>query len=567
MRLRDSLNTIRVRIAVGEVALIAGLVVVAIIGVSALRMLGDTVSGELDSLTRLMREGNRLVVAVLDQMRAGEQYLTDRSPEAQNSFRRSGNEAHRQHRQLQMSTEWTSSDRVILSRIGALQDRAEAFYALAHAEQDLGRRGAALASASTARASSSELVDLTRQFLAGQSARAEGTSAVLRETAAERVLSVWTVLVASVIAGTLIGLATLRSVERPLARLASAARRFGEGDLRPVPLGDMPRELRELTDAMERLGGALRTMVAGVIKESDSVSAAAEDLSAISEQLAATASDISTATAEISGGAQLQVDSLDQSGEVASSLYKTADETRGASRHVADLGAGIQQLADTYATDVAALGSALEDLGRYVQTTSDQVGDLDRLSGPIYEFIDLIKQISSQTNLLALNAAIEAARAGERGVGFSVVAEEVRQLADSSSNAAERVSGTVKTIRNQVSTMNETMADGRARVRGVSTVSQGVAEALERIQTAVIEIESDASRVAEGVAQNLAAVDQISSTLQRALDAARTHATASEEVAAASEQQGASTEEMAARAGDLNRASAHLRSLVRGFRA
>ncbi len=567
MNLHPTLNTIRSRIILGEAALVTGLVVVAAIGVGALRTLGSTVSGEQETLMRLSGEGNRLVVALLDQVRAGEQYLTDRSSSALESFRSAGVEAHRHRGRLQSYPEWTLSDRIVLGRIGLLQEEAEAFYALAHAQQDLGRRGAALASAAAARTRADSLGDLTREFLANQGKRAEETAAALTETAENGVLSVWTVLAASVIAAAAVGVATLRSVERPLARLASAAQRFGDGDLRPVPLGDMPQELRELTDAMDRLGGTLRNLVAGVVNESDRVAGAAEDLSAISEQLAAAASDISTATSGISADAHQQVDELNASSTSAGGLHQTGDDTLRVSRRVAELGAGIQRLAESYESDVSAVGSALEDLSRFAQTTADQVQELDRLSVPIYEFIDLIKQISSQTNLLALNAAIEAARAGERGVGFSIVAEEVRQLADSSSSAAEQVSGTVKTIRDQVSTMASTMADGRARLLGVGSVSRGLADALASIRQTVGEIESESKRVAHEVSVNLEAINQIQSTLHNALDAARSHATASEEVAAAAEEQGASTEEMAARAGELSRASEKLRGLVREFRA
>jgi methyl-accepting chemotaxis protein len=328
----------------------------------------------------------------------------------------------------------------------------------------------------------------------------------------------------------------------------------------------MPQELRELTDAMDRLGHTLRTLVSGVVAESDRVAAAAADFSAISEQLAASASDVSNATVQISSGAQKQVDELATSSTAADTLSDTGSNTHKTSRHVAELGAGVLRLAGTYENDLVALSSALEELSRFARTTADQVRALEDLSVPIYEFIELIKQISTQTNLLALNAAIEAARAGERGIGFSIVAEEVRQLADSSSAAAEQVSGTVRHLRDQIATVANTMADGRARVLSVGSVSHGLADALGAIRQTVAEIEEEASRVAADASRDLAAVNQIKTTLENALEAARAHARSSEEVVAAAQQQGASTEEMAARAGDLSGAAEHLRSLVKTFR-
>lgn len=149
-----------------------------------------------------------------------------------------------------------------------------------------------------------------------------------------------------------------------------------------------------------------------------------------------------------------------------------------------------------------------------VHEAARQVDELDRLSEPIYDFIDLIKRISSQTNLLALNAAIEAARAGERGVGFSVVAEEVRQLAESSARAAADVSGTSETIRDHVAVMASTMSRGRSQVRGIGSVSEGAAQALEQIVHAVREVESEANRVAGETSNNLNAVEEMKRALR-----------------------------------------------------
>ena len=155
------------------------------------------------------------------------------------------------------------------------------------------------------------------------------------------------------------------------------------------------------------------------------------------------------------------------------SLRQIAEANAQAAARVSELGGRIQELAARHQADVAAAGQTLLDVKEVVRTSTGQVKELTRLSEPITDFIDLIKQISSQTNLLALNAAIEAARAGEHGRGFAVVAEEVRRLADSSATAAEDVAKTVQFIRNQVREVSHTMEVGSAKVQGIEERGRG----------------------------------------------------------------------------------------------
>jgi methyl-accepting chemotaxis protein len=351
-----------------------------------------------------------------------------------------------------------------------------------------------------------------------------------------------------------------------MARLAAAAERFGDGDLRPVSIGRLPEELAGLGGAMDKLGTTLRRLVAEVIAAAESIATTADDLSTGSGQLAASAGEVSAAVIGISEGAHGQVDSMEKSTTAAEQLAGAVTASGDASSRVVNLGGDIHRLAETYGRDVSAARESLLALGDVVREAARQVDELDKLSEPIYDFIDLIKRISSQTNLLALNAAIEAARAGERGVGFSVIAEEVRQLAESSARAAEDVSGTIQTIRDHVAEMASTMSRGRSQVRGIGSVSEGAAKALEQIVLAVREVESEANRVAGEATNNLNAVKEIKRELRSASEAAHSHAFASQDVAATVEQQGASTQEVAARAAELSEVAERLRVLVGALR-
>jgi len=223
-------------------------------------------------------------------------------------------------------------------------------------------------------------------------------------------------------------------------------------------------------------------------------------------------------------------------------------------------------VADRHRGDVAAAGSALLDVREVVQTTSTQVTQLAEQSAAIDDFVDLIKRISSQTNLLALNAAIEAARAGEHGRGFAVVAEEVRQLADESARAAEDVARTTGVIREQVEEVTATMAAGQAKVRGIEGVAEGAARGLAEIVAAVEQVEQAAERATRAAHEARGVTEQLGQRTQQVVGRSASHASSAEQVTAATEQQGASTQEMAASAGELLQAAEKLRGLVRGFR-
>lgn len=566
MRSRLALNTIQARIAIGEGILITGLVVVALLGITALRTVRNTVTRETATLARISTESNELLLTLLEEMQAAEEYFTNGSSEIEQAFVNAGQASHRVQQRLMTLPQISLSGRLALGRIAALQTESEALYSLAHAQVDIGRSAAAFATAALARSRTGDLIDLVRNFSHDQETRAAASSHDLEETARERELMVWTVLVASIFVGISIGLATLRSVERPLTRLAAAAQKFGDGDLRPVALGRMPDELADLGTAMARLGETLRSVVGEVVNESERIAETADNISSIGKQVAGATGDISAAMSHMTDVGALQVSDLALGIARAEELQSFVEEVDRGGKQLIDLSVDIREFARTCRHDLEAAHSSLAAVGSLVERTGGQIEELEELSEPIYRFVDLIKQISSQTNLLALNAAIEAARAGEKGIGFAVVADEVRQLADSSAQAAEEVSGSIKRVRDQVAEVVETMELGRSKVRGAGSTSGNSAEILEQMAEAVQQIDNESRRISDTAQGNLELVEEIRRVLSGAADAATERAESSGSVAATIGHQKVSTEEMAARSAELSQAAEHLRSLVRLFR-
>jgi methyl-accepting chemotaxis protein len=563
---RLDFDTIRSRIVLGLASLALGLVITAAAGTTALRTMRQRITIEMGAVRSANAIGSGLLITVFDELRSADQYLTAPDSRARTSFQDAADSAFASEKRLEKLPQLSDADRLVVNRIKLLQSSIQVDYALAHAMRDLGRDRDAQARAAAVRAPSAELMGLVRDLSGRQADKAAQAAQRLAGLAARRELFLWVVLAAFIALGVIVSVLTLRSVEGPLARLVTAAERFGAGDLRPVTTGTMPQEFEVLAVALRETGDRLRGIVREVIGESDRITASAGDLSAVSEQLAASSSEVSTAMVDISGGAELQRNELAAIELGLEKLRRAAAEMGEASSRAAKLGEEIKAVAHRHRNDVQAAGAALLGVREVVLTTSQQVGALVQQSAAIDDFVDLIKRISSQTNLLALNAAIEAARAGEHGRGFAVVAEEVRQLADESAQAAEAVARTTTAIREQMDSMTSTMTTGQTQVRGVEEVAQGAASGLSEIVTAVEQVEQAVARVTAAAEQNRAIAEELTGKTEQVAAKAAAHAAGAEEVSAASEQQGASTEELAAGAGNLLQAAEKLRSLVKGFR-
>ena len=103
-------------------------------------------------------------------------------------------------------------------------------------------------------------------------------------------------------------------------------------------------------------------------------------------------------------------------------------------------------------------------IDQMVKDSVQNVKNLNTRSQEITKLVFVIKEIADQTNLLALNAAIEAARAGEQGRGFSVVAEEVRKLAEQTASSVSEITGIVENIQNGFTTVTESLEEGYKEV-------------------------------------------------------------------------------------------------------
>lgn len=324
----------------------------------------------------------------------------------------------------------------------------------------------------------------------------------------------WSLVLGGVLFGGLTGLWILFGINRQLSHMMEQTQRLAEGELsvridvrEGNELGRLGMAFNKMADSLQDLVGKVQRSGIQVASSASELAASIKEQQATATEQAATATEVVASTKEIANTAKVLVRNMDEVAQGADTASNLAESGR---EDLLEMEATMSQMMDA------------------TQSISSRLAVLSEKANNIGSVVSTINKVADQTNLLSLNAAIEADKAGEHGIGFGVVATEIRRLADQTAVSTWDIEQMVKEMQSAVSSGVMSMEKFSEEVRrGVAQVAK-VGERLARIVKSVQELTPHFESVYEvmqvqsdGAEQINLAIEQLSQTIQGTAQAMR----------------------------------------------
>lgn len=395
-------------------------------------------------------------------------------------------------------------------------------------------------------------------------------SNIISEMISKQVVTLITIIGAIIIAAIAIGWIVGKRISKPILKVTELVNKTSKLDLAYDESFEVIKNYKDETgimaEAVINLRKEIREIIENLKEHAESLSTnsivsleGAENTSNGIQAISATMEELAKGSVEQAKNYQDIVDIFNNFTDKISHVVSGAEELKNISKNTKEANTKGRDSLDILVNKFEENKLALEDIGQNIYALWNQ-------STSIGSIVNKIGEIAEQTNLLALNAAIEAARAGEAGKGFSVVADEIRKLAEQSKSSSMDINSLINNISkdseniinsadgmnselsNQINIINTTMDSFKNIIQSVN----GIIPMIESVNTSAISIKNEKDSIVKNIESLTAISEEVSAS--------------SEEIAASSEEMSASSQEVTSTAQDLSDMTMNINKLIDKFK-
>jgi methyl-accepting chemotaxis protein len=355
------------------------------------------------------------------------------------------------------------------------------------------------------------------------------------------------VLLLAAIAGIYIG----KRIAKPIEIIKDAIEEAGEGNFTADYEIKGKDEIAKLATASTKTRKGMSELIRKIKVISESLSNLSEQIESGGKTVGLASEEIATSVINVSQESMKQTEALEEAVGLLDSFSKDLANVENKLSSLADGGIIIKEDTNKGVQTINKLANTIDEMLNSFLVSKGKIENLDKTISQINSIVDIINGVAKQTNLLALNASIEAARAGESGRGFSVVADEIRKLAEEVLTSSKSITELINTVMRETNDVSNTtelvtkiVEESKSDINSVTTSFEGIISKVNNIPSDINNVHIVLQGTMKGRDKILTTVENISSK--------------SQEISAITEEVTASTEEQAAITSEFSRTAKKL---------
>ncbi len=306
------------------------------------------------------------------------------------------------------------------------------------------------------------------------------------------------------------------SILIPFEELNRVVYHLSQGNLRERYATEAKGDILKLSENLNNALDSVSNLIADISNQSRQIRSISKTSQENSEKVNHMVSEMEQTIGEISKGAASQVHQINTTSSLIENIMETTTAVSEQATSInTSSSTGVKSSQDGVEM-ISSVGKSMQDILDFFQKSTESIDDLSKYSAEISGILSIIQEIASQTNLLALNAAIEAAQAGEAGRGFSVIATEIRRLAEQSQDSVKEIEKLVLNVQQSaksthgfITDMNGVVKDGELSAKKAKTSFERILESYQETLSLSNEISRSTEKQANDVRDIVKSIEQV----------------------------------------------------------